>query len=98
MRRFRPYQIRYLADRPISRSDVVDVLDYVCRVAIAHEIYYTWRPFLSDPDDDRVLEAAVASGSTVIVTFNKNDFRGCERFGLRLLTPAEILNEIGELK
>jgi predicted nucleic acid-binding protein len=96
--RFRPYQIRYLADRPISRSDVVDVLDYVCRVAIAHEIYYTWRPFLSDPDDDRVLEAAVASSSTVIVTFNKNDFRGCERFGLRLLTPAEILNEIEELK
>lgn len=87
--------VRYLDDLPINRSDVEDVLNYVCRVGVAHEIYYTWRPFLSDPNDDMVLEAAVASGSTVIVTFNKSDFRGSERFGLRLLTPAEILDEIG---
>ncbi len=90
--------IRYLEDLPISRSDVDDVLDYICRVGVAHDIYYTWRPFLSDPDDDMVLEAAVASGSTVIVTFNKRDFRGCERFGVRLLTPAELRQEIGVLK
>ena len=44
-----------------------------------------------------VLEVAVASGSDVIVTFNKSDFRGCERFGLRVLTPAELLQEIGVL-
>lgn len=90
--------VRYLDDLPISRSDVEVVLNYVCKVGIAHEIFYLWRPFLSDPADDMVLEVAVASRSTAIVTFNKDDFRGCERFGLRLFTPAELLKEIGVLR
>ena len=90
--------LRQLDDLPISRGAVDDFIDYVCRVGVAHEIYYTWRPFLSDPDDDMVLEVAATSGSDAIVTFNKNDFRGCDRFGVRLLTPAELLREIGGLK
>ena len=90
--------VRHLDDLPITSSDINDLLNYICQVGIAHEIYYTWRPFLSDPDDDMVLEVAVASASHAIVTFNKHDFRGCERFGLRLLTPAELLREIGVLK
>lgn len=90
--------MRHLDDLPITISDINDVLNYICQVGIAHEIYYTWRPLLNDPDDDMVLEVAVASASHAIVTFNKHDFRGCERFGLRLLTPAELLQEIGVLK
>ena len=87
--------LRHLDDLPITRNDVEDVLDFICQVSIAHEIYYVWRPFLSDPDDDMVLEVAVTGSCQAIVTFNKQDFRGCERFGLRLLTPAELLQEIG---
>ena len=90
--------LRHLDDLAISRSNVEDFLDYLCRVGVAHEIYYAWRPFLNDPDDDMVLEVAAASGSEAIVTFNKRDFRGCERFGVRLLTPAELLQEIGVSK
>jgi putative PIN family toxin of toxin-antitoxin system len=90
--------LRHLDDLSISRSNVEDFLDYLCRVGVAHEIYYAWRPFLNDPDDDMVLEVAAASGSDAIVTFNKRDFRGCERFGVRLLTPAELLQEIGVSK
>jgi len=90
--------LRQLDDLPIASSDVDDVLDYICRVGIAHEVFYNWRPFLHDADDDMVLEIAVASGSDAIVTFNKRDFRGSEQFGLRLLTPAELLKEIGVLK
>lgn len=90
--------MRHLDDLPITKIDVETVLNYVCQVAIAHEIYFVWRPFLSDPGDDMVLEVAVASGSDAIVTFNKQDFRGAEQFGLRLLTPLELLREIGVLK
>ena len=90
--------LRQLDDLPITPGDVDDVLNYICQVAVAHEIYYTWRPFLSDPDDDMLLEIAVTSGSDAIVTFNKHDFSGCERFGLRLLTPADLLREIGVLE
>lgn len=90
--------LRHLDDLPITGVEVNAVLDYICMTARAHEIYYIWRPFLSDPSDDMVLEVVVASGSDVIVTFNKSDFRGCERFGLRVLTPAELLQEIGVLR
>ena len=90
--------LRHLDELPITGNDVADVLDFVCKVGVPHEIYYTWRPFLNDPQDDMVLEVAVASASHAIVTFNKHDFRGCEHFGLRLLTPAELLQEIGALK
>lgn len=37
-------------------------------------------------------------GCAALITFNKQDFLGCERFGVRLLTPAELLREIGVLK
>ena len=65
---------RHLDDLPISRTDVEDVLDYICQVSIAHEIYYIWRPFLPDPSDDMVLEVAVAGECDAVVTFNKQDF------------------------
>jgi predicted nucleic acid-binding protein len=55
------------------------------------------RPFLRDAKDDMVLELAVAAGSDVIVTYNKDDFCGVEQFGIRVMTAQEFLLEIGEL-
>jgi len=37
----------------------------------------------------------VAAGCDAIVTYNKRDFQGVERFGLRVLDPRELLYEIG---
>jgi predicted nucleic acid-binding protein len=53
-------------------------------------------PCLADPGDDMVLELAVAAGGAAAVTFNRADFRGAERFGVRVLSPQEFLAEIGE--
>jgi putative PIN family toxin of toxin-antitoxin system len=80
-----------------SESDFHDILDYICAVADHQEVHYLWRPFLKDADDDMVLEAAVAAGCDFIVTYNKADFRHVERFGLRVVTAKEFLEEIGEL-
>ena len=44
-----------------------------------------------------VLELAATADCDVIVTYSKKDFRGAERFGLRVVTPKEFLGEIGEL-
>lgn len=55
------------------------------------DIFYLWRPFLSDPKDDMVLELAVAARCSAIVTFNKKDFVGVEKFGLKVLTPQAFL-------
>ena len=78
--------------------ETVDALvDYLCTVAVHREIHFLWRPYLRDMDDDFVLELAVESQCDAIVTYNKRDFEGIDRFGLRAITPKEFLEEIGEL-
>ena len=83
---------------PLGEDDVDDVLDYLCDIANKPRVYYLWRPMLRDPNDDLVLEVAVAGGCEAIVTFNRRDFGGADRFGIRVLSPRELLVEIGELK
>ena len=89
---------RELDNLVVDAEDVDDLIDYICQVSRHNEIFYTWRPQLRDPDDEMVLELAIGSMSDAIVTFNKRDFAGTEQFGIRLLTPVELLNEIGVLK
>jgi len=88
---------KLLEDIPLTEQDVDDILDYLCAVAQRHQIFYLWRPFLKDAKDDMVLELAVTADCDFIVTYNERDFQGAERFGLRVVTPKEFLEEIGEL-
>ena len=48
---------------------------YLASVAHLQDVHFLWRPFLRDPDDDMVLECAVAAGCAYIVTHNIKDFR-----------------------
>jgi predicted nucleic acid-binding protein len=57
---------------------------------------YLWRPYLKDPKDDLILEAAVAGNCEAIVTYNRRDFTGVEKFGIQILTPGQFLRRIGE--
>ena len=50
---------------------------------------------ISGPDDDRILEVAVRVGSP-IVTLNVRDFRGSESFGIRTMSPSELLAIMGD--
>lgn len=73
------------------------VLDYLCQVADLREIFFLWRPFLRDAADEMVLEVAVGAQASAIVTHNVRDFEGVEeRFGIRIVTPAEFLSEVRE--
>ena len=58
------------------------------------KIYFLWRPYLSDPKDDHILELAVASGTKTIVTYNIKDFSGSNKFGVRVITPKILLEEL----
>ncbi|HKZ81695.1 MAG TPA: PIN domain-containing protein [Pyrinomonadaceae bacterium] len=57
-----------------------------------------WRPFLTDVDDELVLELAVSAGCEYIVTHNTSDFKGTEKFGVQAITPKEFLQIIREVK
>ena len=53
-----------------------------------------WRPALSDPKDDHILELAVAAGNADVVTHNVTDFDAAASFGIRVITPAKLLGEM----
>ena len=55
------------------------------------DIHFLWRPYLRDPDDDTVLELAVAARCPYIVTHNVNDFRKAADFGVTPITPRYFL-------
>ena len=88
--------LRQEPDLLVSRRAIEEILDFHCRVARRHRIFYLWRPFLRDPDDEMVLELAVRAGCSRIVTYNKSDFRGVERFGIRTVEPGAFLKELRE--
>lgn len=78
----------------MGANDIDAILDYLLSRASIHEVFFLWRPFLKDPKDDLVLEAAVASQSRYLITFNLRDFAGVEKqFGIKVITPQEFLRE-----
>jgi predicted nucleic acid-binding protein len=80
----------------IDEETVDDILDYLCRTAKHHKIYYLWRPFLPDAGDDLVLDLAVAARCSHIVTHNLRHFRGVERsFGIKPMSPLQFMRLIG---
>ncbi len=81
----------------LKAADIDAILDYLCSLANRRKVYYLWRPFLTDPKDDMVLELAVSAGCEIIVTYNTADFAPVKQFGIRLMTALEFLREIGEL-
>ena len=61
------------------------------------ETRFMWRPQLKDPGDEMVLEAAINGRADALVTHNVKHFMAASsRFGLRVLTPAELLAEVSE--
>ncbi len=78
-----------------TQDEILGFLRYICRIAHRQQIFFLWRPWLGDPKDDMVLEAAIASQSQYIVTHNLRDFGGVEKhFGITPATPGKFLNII----
>jgi len=73
------------------------MLDDIAARANRHAIFYLIRPYLADPDDEFILELALASGSEYIITHNRDDFREAARFGVRVVAPGEFLRIIEDL-
>ena len=74
-----------------SVETTLGFLRYIASLAHLQDVFFLWRPYLRDPDDDMVLECAVASGSQFIVTHNIKDFRRAEGLSVQAITPADFL-------
>ncbi len=81
-----------------TMDEIDELLDIICLLGVKHEIWYLWRPLLRDVGDEFVAEVAVAAQAEAIVTQNIRDFKGMDKFGIKLLTPKEYLQRIGEAK
>lgn len=74
--------------------DIGKIVDALCLLASHQRVFFAWRPFLSDPDDDLVLELAVAATAPFVITHNVADFRGSDSMGVQAITPAATLTLI----
>lgn len=87
--------LEQLEELCFTECDLRDLLDYLCSVGKHQEVYFLWRPYLRDTKDDLVLEAAVAGNCDAIISYNRRNFAGAEKFGVGILTPEEVLRRIG---
>jgi putative PIN family toxin of toxin-antitoxin system len=78
----------------LSDRSVDDVLNGLCLRGECRKIHFLWRPQLSDPKDDHLLELAIAAGGADIVTHNVRDLTQAATLGIRILTPAQLLGEL----
>jgi putative PIN family toxin of toxin-antitoxin system len=80
----------------ISEEDVGDVLDALSLAGKRVTFAFRWRPALSDPNDDMVLETAINGNADAIVTFNERHFNPVAgRFGCQVMRPGEALRRLG---
>jgi putative PIN family toxin of toxin-antitoxin system len=79
----------------MSPEDVAGFLAAFASASEPVEVHFRWRPLLSDPADELILEAAVNGQAAAIITHNVRDFRAAtDDLGLPVMTPARVLKEL----
>ena len=81
----------------VSKADVDTFLDGLCTIAEFNDIFYLWRLLARDSNDAFILELAVRVNADFIITYNKKDFPAAADFGIKLVTPKEFLEFVGDL-
>lgn len=85
---------RHSHELKLGVADAVGVVDFLCAVAHRQEIHFLWRPALTDPGDEFILELAVAAKCAAIVTHNVRDFAGASSFNIAVQTPGEFVRAL----
>lgn len=79
----------------LSTEEIERFLAGLASASEAVEVNFQWRPQLTDPNDEMVLEAAVNGQAAALVTHNVRDFAmAARRFGLRVVRPGTLLQEM----
>lgn len=85
----------HVAVSAMSAAEIVESIHSVERQAESVSVEIRHRPLSPDPNDDMVLDIAVNGNADAIITMNKKHFdKAARRFGIVVLTPAELLERI----
>ena len=79
----------------MSEADIAGFLGAFASAAEPVEVHFLWRPLLSDPDDELVLECAVNGSAEAIVTHNTRHFTPAfHELKMAIVTPRTLLKRI----
>jgi predicted nucleic acid-binding protein len=82
----------HVAVHRLSPEQLDDALNELASLVHEVRLAYDWRPQLSDPDDEKVLDAAINGFADAIVTHNVRHFALVpERFGVAVVTPGIMM-------
>jgi predicted nucleic acid-binding protein len=75
--------------------EIDEVINSLVRFAEPVQIRFLWRPVLSDPRDDMILETAINGRADLLVTFNQRDFAAASKgFAHETVRPSEALDRL----
>ncbi len=97
------YEYEEVLKRPkialnLTEEEIDKLLDILCLLGVKHRIWYLWRPFLNDVKDEFIAELGITAQVDAIVTHNVRHFQNIRKFDIKVLTPKEFLQLIGETK
>jgi len=74
---------------PTTLAEII--VDRFCAVGRENSIFFRWRPFLVDSDDEFLLELAVRCQCDYLITFDERHMAPAAKFGVSVVTPREFL-------
>jgi len=89
--------LEHVRESALSKREIVELIEAMEAFAEPVEVVMKIRPLSPDPSDDMVLDVAINGRAEALITNNKKHFAGAgKRFGIPVLSPAELLEKMRE--
>ena len=83
----------------LNRGEILELIEALEAFSEPVEVLIKNRPLTSDPDDDMVMDLAINGRAEALVTGNTKHFASAgKRFGIPVLSPTELLEQIRSRK